>query len=434
MIRERTRERSYERREPASSAGRPDARHDPVPTTPGAPLGATLPSPARDLLAPAFGHVIDQVSLHHDAESDRYLRDAHARAVTTGNEIHVRDDLWSPGSMEGVHLLAHELTHVVQQSEVDADSQVGERPERGDRGDEFEENARDTADAVSLGRAAPPAAASTDSVPVAQFEDDDPNWFGMVTELMGGDRDSTIGSVGESVWDFATNDVLGGALDFADAAKTASGLSQTASGALGALGTAGQYLSPLSIIQGGADLTTSLMSDESNFENTEQGVLGALNIFSGGTSLAGLMGALPSVAGSATLGSIGAAGGASMLAAGGQVTAAGLAGYGAGRLLDEGTGMAMRESGAGGLMDRGIDAALDFTGLGGIMDSVGGGDAAAGNRGDYTISDIGARAMTGVDQLFTAGMRGVGAYDEDAPAYTQTLGWQLAEILPSWMQ
>jgi hypothetical protein len=32
------------------------------------------------------------------------------------------------------------------------------------------------------------------------------------------------------------------------------------------------------------------------------------------------------------------------------------------------------------------------------------------------------------------GLRGLGVLDNDAPAYTQTLGWQLAEILPSWMQ
>ena len=116
------------------------------------------------------------------------------------------------------------------------------------------------------------------------------------------------------------------------------------------------------------------------------------------------------------------------------MASAGLAGYAAGRGLDTATGWAMRNTGAGGLMDRGIDAFLSATGAGEVMDSVGGGDASAGHRGDYTISDIGARAMTGMDQLVTGGMRAAGLYDESRPAYTQTLGWKLGEILPSWMQ
>lgn len=50
------------------------------------------------------------------------------------------------------------------------------------------------------------------------------------------------------------------------------------------------------------------------------------------------------------------------------------------------------------------------------------------------LSDGLSSGMVAADQLATSGLRMIGAYDESRPAYTQTLGYQLAEILPSWMQ
>ena len=50
------------------------------------------------------------------------------------------------------------------------------------------------------------------------------------------------------------------------------------------------------------------------------------------------------------------------------------------------------------------------------------------------ISDGLSSGMVAVDSGLTSGLRAIGAYDESKPAYTQTIGYQLAEILPSWMQ
>jgi hypothetical protein len=417
----------------------------------GRSLVAALPEPARAALQPAFGHVINQVRLHDSAASDVAARNAHARAYTVGSDIHLRAGQFAPDTPAGLHLIAHELTHVSQKAGETSADMHGVRPPRSERNDPFERSARAVADAVVTGAPLPSLSpAGAGAVPAVQC-DDEPNWMGALFDIAGGSHDSTAGKGASGLWDVATDDFLGGVLDFADSAKYFRGLGGTGGlpGALGSMaeaggglgqkimggmGTAGQWLSPLSIVQGSYDLTSSIFGEESSLENTMQGVLGAGNIFSGATSLGGLMGALPSVAGTASLSSIGAAGAGSMLAAGGQVASAGLAGYAAGRGLDEGTGWLMRNTGAGGLLDRGIDAFLGATGAGELMDSVGGGDAAAGSRGDYTISDIGARAMTGMDQLVTAGMRGAGLYDETKPAYTQTLGWKLAEVLPSWMQ
>jgi len=93
------------------------------------------------------------------------------------------------------------------------------------------------------------------------------------------------------------------------------------------------------------------------------------------------------------------------------------AGYGLGRLLDEGVG---------GLMN--------ITGASSALDEMRGISRPEGQSGDYSLSSMGADAMTGIDQSVTGAMRSLGIYDEERPAYTQSLGWRLAEILPSWMQ
>lgn len=50
------------------------------------------------------------------------------------------------------------------------------------------------------------------------------------------------------------------------------------------------------------------------------------------------------------------------------------------------------------------------------------------------ISDRLSSGMVAADGLATSGLRMIGAYDESRPAYTQTLGYRLGEVLPSWMQ
>jgi hypothetical protein len=72
----------------------------------------------------AFGHDFSAVRVHRDGEAAR----RGARALTVGNDIHLARSAHSAGTLEGRHLLAHELAHVVQQG-----GQVppGATPDRG---------------------------------------------------------------------------------------------------------------------------------------------------------------------------------------------------------------------------------------------------------------------------------------------------------------
>ncbi|MCL6435940.1 MAG: DUF4157 domain-containing protein [Leptolyngbyaceae cyanobacterium HOT.MB2.61] len=78
--------------------------------------GSPLPETIRKPLEQSFGADFSQVRVHTDARSDRLNRTLLSRAFTTQQDIFFRRGLYCPGSRVGQELLAHELTHVVQQN------------------------------------------------------------------------------------------------------------------------------------------------------------------------------------------------------------------------------------------------------------------------------------------------------------------------------
>jgi hypothetical protein len=63
----------------------------------------------------AFGADFSGVRVHTDSKSDSLNRSVQAKAFTTGSDIFFRSGTYQPASSGGQELLAHELTHVVQQ-------------------------------------------------------------------------------------------------------------------------------------------------------------------------------------------------------------------------------------------------------------------------------------------------------------------------------
>jgi len=80
--------------------------------------GQPLPDSIRTSLEPQLGHDFSQVHIHTDAKADTLSRQLSAEAFTTGNDVFFRDGAYQPSSDSGKKLIAHELTHVVQQSAV----------------------------------------------------------------------------------------------------------------------------------------------------------------------------------------------------------------------------------------------------------------------------------------------------------------------------
>jgi len=62
-----------------------------------------------------FGHDFSRVRVHTDEGAERSAREVNANAYTIGKNIVFGADQYSPGTDEGRRLIAHELTHVVQQ-------------------------------------------------------------------------------------------------------------------------------------------------------------------------------------------------------------------------------------------------------------------------------------------------------------------------------
>lgn len=79
--------------------------------------GEGLDSSVRRSMEKAFGTDFGAVRIHTGSESDHLNRALNARAFTTGQDIFFRDGEYSPRSSAGQQLLAHELTHVVQQGD-----------------------------------------------------------------------------------------------------------------------------------------------------------------------------------------------------------------------------------------------------------------------------------------------------------------------------
>jgi hypothetical protein len=77
--------------------------------------GRALDSATRERVGEHLGDPLDDVRVHDDAAAAQLSRSVSARAFTTGSDVYFAEGEYRPGTGEGDRLLAHELTHVVQQ-------------------------------------------------------------------------------------------------------------------------------------------------------------------------------------------------------------------------------------------------------------------------------------------------------------------------------
>ncbi len=100
------------------STGQADAAPasvDRVLASPGRPLDP----PLQQDMEQRFGHDFSRVRVHSGAAAEQSARDVSANAYTVGRNIVFGVSRFAPGTHEGRRLIAHELTHVVQQSGSD---------------------------------------------------------------------------------------------------------------------------------------------------------------------------------------------------------------------------------------------------------------------------------------------------------------------------
>ena len=119
--------------------------HDVVGSGGGAPLDAST----RAGMESAFGTSFGDVRVHTDDRASRSAEAVGANAYTVGSDVVFRSGHYSPSTPTGQRTLAHELAHVVQQSQGPVDgTDAGGGIRLSDPSDRFERAADETADRV----------------------------------------------------------------------------------------------------------------------------------------------------------------------------------------------------------------------------------------------------------------------------------------------
>ncbi|CAM1368072.1 conserved hypothetical protein [Tenacibaculum sediminilitoris] len=77
--------------------------------------GSSLPSSTKNEMESGFGADFSGVRVHNDSNAVQMNRELGSQAFTNGNDVYFNEGKYNPTSESGKHLLAHELTHTVQQ-------------------------------------------------------------------------------------------------------------------------------------------------------------------------------------------------------------------------------------------------------------------------------------------------------------------------------
>jgi len=123
--------------------------------------GSPLDSDTKGFMESRMGADFGDVRVHTDAKASESARSVQAHAYTVGSDVVFQSGQYTPESDSGKRMLAHELTHVVQQRSGPV---AGTPAEGGIKishpSDRFEQAAESSADRVMSAPAASPAPAS----------------------------------------------------------------------------------------------------------------------------------------------------------------------------------------------------------------------------------------------------------------------------------
>ncbi len=79
--------------------------------------GSSMSASTKSFMESRFGKDFSNVNIHTDNNAAQLSTQLSAQAFTVGNDIYFNEGKYQPTSTEGKHLLAHELTHTIQQGD-----------------------------------------------------------------------------------------------------------------------------------------------------------------------------------------------------------------------------------------------------------------------------------------------------------------------------
>src|SRR5438132_13394239 len=154
--------------------------------------GSPLDSDTKGFMESRLGADFADVRVHTDSKASESARSVQAHAYTVGTDVVFQSGKYEPESDSGKRMLAHELTHVVQQRS----GPVAGTPAPGgikvsNPSDAFEQAAEGSADRVMTGTAPTPAATAPAAV---QREEDDDELQGSFVQRAEEEEDELQGS------------------------------------------------------------------------------------------------------------------------------------------------------------------------------------------------------------------------------------------------
>lgn len=118
--------------------------------------GSPLDAGVREDMEGRFGQDFSDVRVHTGSAAHDSAKSVNAQAYTVGSNIVFQRDKYDPASDSGKHMLAHELTHVVQQRSGPVEgTDNGSGVKVSDPSDRFERDAVANADRMMSAPAAP---------------------------------------------------------------------------------------------------------------------------------------------------------------------------------------------------------------------------------------------------------------------------------------
>ncbi|WP_010521976.1 eCIS core domain-containing protein [Aquimarina agarivorans] len=80
--------------------------------------GGKMDAKTKRSMEASFGKDFSNVNIHTDQDAVALNKELGAQAFTQGKDVYFNSSKYKPESVQGKYLLAHELTHVVQQNEL----------------------------------------------------------------------------------------------------------------------------------------------------------------------------------------------------------------------------------------------------------------------------------------------------------------------------
>ncbi|MEZ4875164.1 MAG: DUF4157 domain-containing protein [Flavobacteriaceae bacterium] len=90
--------------------------------------GSPLNESTKTEMESGFGSDFSQVRVHTDSNAVQMNQEIGAQAFTNGSDIYFNQGKYNPNATSGKHLLAHELTHTIQQGGISSGTNIARMP------------------------------------------------------------------------------------------------------------------------------------------------------------------------------------------------------------------------------------------------------------------------------------------------------------------